>query len=95
MQGKYNFLFKGEYLTVYGYSCYNQRLAFDELNEAYMACSDNYKCFGIIDGACDMVGTFRLCMNGIKRNNIDPLTGYVKDNTCIYRKQEHQGNPKI
>ena len=95
MQMKYNFLFKGEYLTVYGYSCYNQHSVFDDLNEAYMACSDNYKCFGITDGACDMVGKFTLCMNGIKRNNIDPHTDNVKDDACIYRKQEYHGNAKI
>ena len=89
---QYSFLYIGEYITVYGYSCYKTGTEFYDLHDAYTTCSGNLQCFGISDGLCDMVGKFTLCMKGIKRSNIDKDTGNPRNTTCIYRKEQHHGN---
>ena len=89
------FVFTDEYVTVYGYNCYNKGVGydieFDNLHEAYKYCTGNAHCIGIEDGFCDMMGKFSICFDGIRRSNLD-YRGDPKSTLCIYRKQEHHGN---
>ena len=82
-------------MTVYGYHCYVKGTQFDNLHDAYLSCSANSQCFGILDGSCDMVDQVTLCMNGIKKSNMDTRLDKAKNNLCIYRKREYHGNTEV
>ena len=89
------FLFRtDQYVPVYGYSCYKNGKEFDNMHEAYLACSENTKCFGIVDGLCDMVGKFIHCLNGFESRRDNTAGMFILNDQCIYRKQEHSGNEK-
>ena len=73
-----------EYVTVYGITCYGQLdQKYYTVQTAYDACSSDSRCFGILDGNCDMSGSFDLCIASTESS--DDI------HTCMYRKQEMHG----
>ena len=81
----YHFYDSEDFVQVFNHKCLAEgNELYYTLDEALLNCASDTRCVGIMDGSCDNVNEFKVCLVGIK-NDDGEYSG------CVYKKVENHG----
>ena len=76
-------------MQVFGQECIQEgNGVFETLNKSSVYCASDPRCVGVLDHSCDNVGTFYVCLYGIRQSYFGRLD-------CVHKKSENDGENNL